>query len=441
MLKRFEKGDKFVELAVTGRTQTTRAGKVGTDGKLTKQVFPSSRLGTNDALRAAERYVKTGWKVVSLEPVPCAPTVAFPREPRLEAAIRADRDDPAAYQVYADWLQGQGSPLGELIALQHAARPRTKRRADAILAGLGMPPPDRATAGWRWGLWEWLRIENGRDWMDAEFDARALAAVLFASPMCAALAELRIGVLRWEYLGDAEAVIDEAARHAWAKDLARLHVGDVSDDIDMAHHVIGDVGKRIAKAFPRLRTLKLHSGSQSWHDGRESFGVKGLALPELTELVVETSALTKSRCKAIAGAALPALEHLELWFGAASQGATAKLADVQPILAGTAFPKLTRLGLRNTELADALAAAVPGSAIAARLTSLDLSMGTLSDDGAAALAAGAKAFPKLQSLDVSDDYLTRGVGVLKKAFPKVISRDQKDIDADDPTWRYVSVEE
>ncbi len=39
----------------------------------------------------------------------------------LEAAIETNPDDPAAYAVYADWLQAQGDPRGELIALQTAA--------------------------------------------------------------------------------------------------------------------------------------------------------------------------------------------------------------------------------------------------------------------------------------------------------------------------------
>ena len=39
----------------------------------------------------------------------------------LEAAIEEHPDDPRVYSVYADWLQEQGDPRGELIALQQAA--------------------------------------------------------------------------------------------------------------------------------------------------------------------------------------------------------------------------------------------------------------------------------------------------------------------------------
>jgi uncharacterized protein (TIGR02996 family) len=43
------------------------------------------------------------------------------RRAALEAAIDEDPDDPRGYSVFADWLQEQGDPRGELIALQQAA--------------------------------------------------------------------------------------------------------------------------------------------------------------------------------------------------------------------------------------------------------------------------------------------------------------------------------
>jgi uncharacterized protein (TIGR02996 family) len=43
------------------------------------------------------------------------------RREALEAAIDEDPDDARAYAVYSDWLQEQGDPRGELIALQQAA--------------------------------------------------------------------------------------------------------------------------------------------------------------------------------------------------------------------------------------------------------------------------------------------------------------------------------
>src|SRR5256885_413164 len=182
MRKRFERGDRFAEVHVDDRTVTTRAGKLGTDGKTTARKLRNARLATVEGTKLSLGYRKNGWKVVTLEPVPCAPAAAFPRDPQLEVQLR----DGDTFQVYADWLQANGSPLGELIVMQ--TPPLTaakKRRADAIIAKLGMPAPDHATVTWVRGFWQSLRIENSRDWMDGDFDALHLARGLFASPMCA----------------------------------------------------------------------------------------------------------------------------------------------------------------------------------------------------------------------------------------------------------------
>src|SRR4051812_44830841 len=46
-------------------------------------------------------------------------------------AILADRDDPGAWLVYADALQAEGDPRGELIVLQEA---RARQPKDRVLA-------------------------------------------------------------------------------------------------------------------------------------------------------------------------------------------------------------------------------------------------------------------------------------------------------------------
>lgn len=54
-----------------------------------------------------------------------------PRNPALEQAILRNPDDAEAYMALADWLQRQGAPRGELIALQFAL---AEGRADAKAA-------------------------------------------------------------------------------------------------------------------------------------------------------------------------------------------------------------------------------------------------------------------------------------------------------------------
>jgi len=117
MHKRFERNGKFVEVRADDRVLTTIAGKIGTAGKTTTQKLRNARLCAVEAANLVAGYRKSKWTVVSAEPAPCAVTHAFPRDPHLEAALG---DDASAFEVYADWLQAHGSPIGDLMAMQLA---------------------------------------------------------------------------------------------------------------------------------------------------------------------------------------------------------------------------------------------------------------------------------------------------------------------------------
>ncbi len=432
----------YWEINLGTKMFSIRSGKVGTQRSRTQNFKTQKEArAAHDKLVAAKR--KEGYA----EPLVIGAqflTEPMPRNPALEAAIRETCDD-GTVGVYADWLQSQNSATGELIVLVQAlARKQDAKklkRLDQLIAKLGLPDPDFATWSWQpGGLWGSLHLQNSRDWMDDKFDAVGLAAKLFATPLCAALSELRTGILRWDHnADDVPAVLAEAAKHAWAASLERLHLGDIPDDIDMAHHVIGDVGKLISKAFPALDSLKLHSGS----DGSETFGISKLDLPELATLVIETCAMTKQRLKHLFAAKLPALTRLELWFGS-DQHSDATVRDLAKLIDGSVLLGVCHLGLCNHEFAAELVDRITSAPIAARLETLDLSMSTLSDDDATRLVAAAARFPKLRTLDVDDCYLTpAGVRALRTAFPRaaVISDDQRHFDPADPDDRYASVTE
>ena len=88
--------------------------------------------------------------------------------PRMLAAIQADPDDESAYLVYADWLQEQGDPRGELVAIQHAARrsadlwrvaARVITHFDELLLPPGCDDPDAVRLRWQLGF-----IQGARFW-------------------------------------------------------------------------------------------------------------------------------------------------------------------------------------------------------------------------------------------------------------------------------------
>ena len=247
--------------------------------------------------------------------------------------------------------------------------PRLSIDWDSHVDGLGMSDlvgellrrPDVASVeGLVFGVWDFISAA----------DASAIVA-----PLCAA--KDRLPALRAIFLGD---ILESEQELAWIKQ--------------------GDVAPLFA-AFPKLTELRV----------RGSAGLR-LAPPgdvvrhsTLTSLVVESAGLSRELVAAVVGGDMPALRHLELWLGSEQDGGTSSIDDLAPLLEGRAFPALESLALKGSETADALAAAVASAPILARLKKLDLSLGTLSDEGAEPLLAS-EAVRRLHDLDLRKSFLS-----------------------------------
>jgi hypothetical protein len=180
--------------------------------------------------------------------------------------------------------------------------------------------------------------------------------------------------------------------------LRALFLGDISEDeweISSIRH--GDV-TAVAEAFPALEDYGIRGGAGQ-------IIVRPLSSRSLRRLVLESAGIPGAVVRKLGLSSLPNLEHLELWLGSEDSGGDATLVDLQPILAGDTFPRLRRLGLRNSELADEMAAALATAPVTARIAELDLSLGTLGDDGALALLRG-QPLSHLTELDLHHHYLT-----------------------------------
>src|SRR5207249_2377581 len=164
--------------------------------------------------------------------------------------------------------------------------------------------------------------------------------------------------------------------------------------------------------------------------------------PRLKSLILQSGGLPGSVVRAVAAAELPELEHLELWLGEDQYGGSATLADLAPILSGTRFPKLRYLGLRDAEEADQIAAAVATAPVTERIRVLDLSLGTLSDQGAMSLLAS-PAVARLEKLDIHHHFCSEamveklnGLGIVLDAGDR---QDERRYHGD--SGRYVRSEE
>lgn len=379
-------------------------------------------------------------KPTYLEPAP----PDAPRNPALERVILDNPEDKGGYLVYADWLTQQGDPRGELIVVQSEGK--TDREAELLAAhpfmrGIGLTDskhfqnasPGIARAEWKWGFWESLHIFNVIDWMDGKFPTKDVLDRLFTNPAALVLQELKAGVIRWEYNAqDIELLIAEAAKAPFAKTLTALRFGEVTGiDIDCAHHPIGNLAGITKEAFPELRELTMWGCEIELGD---------MDLPKLETLEVQTCGLSQSNVTAVANGNLPALSHLELWFGSDDYGNDNTVDSIEPIVQSTKWPKLTHLGLMNCPFADGICERLGTASIVRQLSSLDLSMGTMTDDGARALLQHRQAFAHLKTLDISQSYVTAGmVAELQSLGPAIVADDMRE--DEDPDYRYVVVAE
>ncbi|MFJ8622391.1 STM4015 family protein [Kitasatospora sp. NPDC093550] len=233
-----------------------------------------------------------------------------------------------------------------------------------------------------------------------------------------------------------EAVVAAAGR---LPALRALFVGDITgEQFEISWIQQCDITPLLT-AFPRLAELVVRGASGDW-DGKEGLVLEPLRHEALKALRFEAGGLPGSVVRSVAGCDFPALERLELWLGVENYGGDATMDDLAPFLDGTRLPALRHLGLQNSELQDDIAADVAHAPVVARLESLSLSMGVLTDQGATALLEG-QPLTHLRALDLHHNFLSDAMHQrLREALPGV-ELDLSERNAPDARWRYVAVAE
>jgi hypothetical protein len=221
--------------------------------------------------------------------------------------------------------------------------------------------------------------------------------------------------------------------HPKLPNLRGIFIGDmVTEENEVSWIMQSDVSPLLL-TYPNLEHLRLRGTERLSLGGR-------LVHQKLRSLTIETGGLPPRLLEEVMASQLPALESLELWLGTSGYGGDVTVQDLRTLFAGGVFPALKRLGLRDSEIVDEIAAALPSAQILSRIEFLDLSLGTLSDEGGQALLNN-PAIKRLKHLDLHRHYLSKDVMVaLKRAFPNVNVDDPQGSDTDQDD-RYVAVSE
>lgn len=156
----------------------------------------------------------------------------------------------------------------------------------------------------------------------------------------------------------------------------------------------------LIEAFPKLEMLRIR--------GSIDLSLGSLKLDHLKALIIETGGLGSDVVAQIANSQLPSLEHLEVYFGDDDYGGNCTVENARTLMSAGKFPKVNRLGLRNAPFADEIAGAILESDILPQLKVLDLSLGTLGDEGGSVLVESGK-LAHLDWLILDSHYMSEAV--------------------------------
>jgi hypothetical protein len=270
---------------------------------------------------------------------------------------------------------------------------------------------------------------------DGEETPTELFARFLAAPQSKEAPAIIFGLFSEDGGDDSSPIIEAlVAVRDQLPNLKGIFLGDIiSEENEISWIQQRDVSP-LFEAYPALEHFRVRGGA-------------GLTLGKieharLKSLVIESGGLDADLVRDLCCARLPQLEHLEIWLGSDNYGWNGAVEDLEPLFSGKLFPKLKRLGLRDSEIQDEIAIALARAPITAKLETLDLSLGTLSDKGAAALLNSDAVFG-LKKLDLHHHFLTdKMMARLKATGLNVDLADpQTPDDYDGEEHRYVAVSE
>ncbi len=261
-----------------------------------------------------------------------------PLNAELEERIAGNPGDVGAWKVYADWLHEQGSPRGELAAVQLAREEKRykkyRERAEALLDAHGdqflgkkngrFRIDDNATVlTWKGGFWKRIGLSA---------DAKTIAGAL-SHPSARLLQSLSLNP-SGPKLGDTVSAMPSLPA------LRRLTIGAIpegqSEGVESSRRTIDGLASLPARV-PRLERLTLRA---------TDFEVG--TFPALTRLAVHSDGLTPATLRSLLTTPQPRLERLRIAVIAPSDDdgeyqPTLSAADFDLPLPRETFPTLQRL--------------------------------------------------------------------------------------------------
>ena len=335
----------------------------------------------------------------------------------IEQLLYEQPDSSELFLVYADHLQQQGDPLGELISLHYALSQTTDHDR---LVGLRQAYEQASTRHasllpkelsqhleltLRFGVVysAWIH-QNGTECPLGT--ATEQLAKLLEAPCSRFLCALRMELAN-EDQPDPYVTLAAAAQ---LETLRQLEVNDQRTTVFRR----GELIDPLWDAAPRLEHLQLRGQCPQAHN---------LNHANLTKLELTTHTMTGELLECLLEHELPKLKELCLHLNPADERNPIE-DSVRELVLQLEAPQLRTLRLRQTPYSNLITSLLPESAILSQLELLDLSSGSLTDDGAQSILENKRAYSHLKQIDLRHNWLVESPRSLENFGTEILISDQ-----------------
>lgn len=204
----------------------------------------------------------------------------------------------------------------------------------------------------------------------------------------------------WDEDDGAQVIIDGiVANKDKFSHIKSLFVGDMDyEDCEVSWIIQADYSK-LWNAMPQLEKLVIK--------GSTNLSLGDISHSNLQHLEIICGGMPSEVLRSVQNAKLPSLQTLILYIGIEDYGFDGDISTIQELLAQSDFPKLTYLGITDSEIQDEITEVVLGSQYMKQISSLELSMGSLTDKGGKLLLDKLPTYPNIKKLNVEYHFLSQ----------------------------------
>lgn len=269
------------------------------------------------------------------------------------------------------------------------------------------------------------------DYEDGQKDAKTMIADILADGELDSLDELVIGCWGESWENDAQPIIDGIVENRERfSNIKSLFVGDMDyEECEVSWIEQGNYEK-LWEALPQLEKLTIK--------GSTNLSLGNIKHDKLKYLEIICGGLPKEVLASIGEAKLPSLETLSLYIGVEDYGFDGDVKDIASMLEKSDFTNLKSLGILDSEIQDEIAEHVLKCKYMNQISTLDLSYGTLTDEGGQLLLDTLPSFPNIKKVDLEHHFMSdEMMNKLSSLDAEVNVDDQQEADEyDGEIYRY-----